>query len=65
MIHEVSKFIEQHGGPDKAAAASGYARSTLYAWANGTRKPDPNRLADISQRLGIPKQKLRPDLFKV
>lgn len=58
----ISEYIKKHG-PDKAAEISGYARSTLYAWANGSRRPDPNKLNEISQRLGIPKQKLRPDLY--
>ena len=61
-MKEISEFIDKHG-PDEAARLSGYARSTLYSWANGTRRPDPNHLNEISQRLGIPKQKLRPDLF--
>jgi transcriptional regulator with XRE-family HTH domain len=63
MNKHILDFIQKHG-PDKAAKVSGYSRSTLYSWARGARKPDPNLLKDISKRLGIPRQKLRPDLYE-
>lgn len=60
-MKEISDYIAKHG-PDKAAELSGYSRSTLYSWANGSRRPKPSRLKEISKKLGIPMHKLRPDL---
>jgi transcriptional regulator with XRE-family HTH domain len=62
-MKELIEFINKHG-PDKAAKVSGYSRSTLYSWARGARKPDPLKLKEISKRLGIPRHKLRPDLYE-
>jgi transcriptional regulator with XRE-family HTH domain len=61
-MNATKKYLLKHG-IQAAMRLSGYPRSTLYAWANGSRKPDAARLDEISQRLGIHKEKLRPDIF--
>lgn len=61
-MNAAKKYIKKHG-IRAAQELSGYARSTLYAWANGGRKPDPDKLDEISARTGIPKKELRPDIF--
>jgi transcriptional regulator with XRE-family HTH domain len=40
------------------------SRANVTRWENGTRKPSPDKLKDIEAVTGIPRQKLRPDLFE-
>jgi transcriptional regulator with XRE-family HTH domain len=40
----------------------GVSRSIAHRWETGTRKIGPDSLARVSEKTGIPKKSLRPDL---
>jgi transcriptional regulator with XRE-family HTH domain len=40
----------------------GVTRVTVHRWESGARKIDPELVASISQKTGIPGRLLRPDL---
>lgn len=40
----------------------GVSRPTAHRWETGVRKIGPNSLAAVSEKTGIPKRDLRPDL---
>ena len=40
----------------------GVSRPTAHRWETGERKIGPDSLAAVSEKTGIPKRELRPDL---
>lgn len=40
----------------------GVSRSIAHRWESGERKIGPDSLATVSEKTGIPKRELRPDL---
>lgn len=48
-----------------AAEIVGVYRESWARWETGMRKIDRKKLSDISQRTGIPKRVLRPDLAEI
>lgn len=40
----------------------GVSRPTAHRWETGARKIGPDSLSVVSERTGIPKRELRPDL---
>lgn len=55
------KAIREKGGYAALARALGVARQTVYKWRS--RVPI-DRVKDVEQFTGIPRQKLRPDVFE-
>ncbi len=49
----------------EAGQAFGVARETWAFWESGHRKIGRDKLASISEKTGIPKRDLRPDLAEV
>jgi len=47
------------------AALLGVARETVARWESGSRKIDEDLLPIVSERTGIPKTVLRPDLVEL
>ena len=43
----------------------GVRRETIARWETGDRKVDDNLLSGVSEKTGIPKNELRPDLAKL
>ena len=43
----------------------GEPRATVHRWETGARKIGPNKLDKVSEKTGIPKRELRPDLAEV
>jgi transcriptional regulator with XRE-family HTH domain len=52
--HEISQA--------ELARLLGVSRSIAHRWETGDRKIGPNSLAAVSEKTGIPKKELRPDL---
>ena len=55
---------EQNLRPSSLAAAMGVPASTVTRWLRGERKPSPEMAIKIERLTGIPRSKLRPDLFE-
>lgn len=43
----------------------GVAAETIYRWESGNRKIDPDLLPLVSEKTGIPREQLRPDLVNL
>lgn len=43
----------------------GRSRPTVHRWETGERKIGPESLSEVSQKTGIPKRELRPDLAEL
>jgi transcriptional regulator with XRE-family HTH domain len=48
----------------KLAKLLGVSPVTLFRWEKGDRQPNPTKLADITEKTGIPAKELRPDLVE-
>lgn len=50
--------------PAALAKLLGVSRPTVFRWETGARKIGVDSLEVVSQKTGIPKRELRPDLFE-
>lgn len=50
--------------PAALAKLLGVSRPTVFRWETGARKIGVDSLEAVSQKTGIPKRELRPDLFE-
>jgi transcriptional regulator with XRE-family HTH domain len=50
---------------DALAKELGVSSITVSRWETGMRKIARDKLADVSEKTGIPKRELRPDLAEV
>lgn len=57
---DMRKVIKAAGGATKFAAALGTGRSVIYLW----KQVPAERLIEIERITGVPRDKLRPDLFR-
>ena len=67
-IHPLKAFREKQEPPlsqGGLAVLLGVERETVTRWESGARKVSNQKLSDISQRTGIPKRVLRPDLAEI
>jgi len=63
--HPLTTFRKQHCPPlskQQLADMLGVVRMTIHRWERGKRKVDPDLLPTVSEKTGIPKGILRPDL---
>lgn len=64
--HPLKAYRDQrHQTQDALAKELGVSSITVSRWETGMRKIDRKKLSDISQRTGIPKRVLRPDLAEI
>ena len=47
----------------EAAARCGVNKSTYFRWESGATKVDITNLGKVSKATGIPRKRLRPDIF--
>lgn len=65
--HPLQEYRESFNPPLKRAAlakALGVARVTVKRWETGDRNIDPELVPSVSEKTGIPREKLRPDLVE-
>lgn len=62
MTQHLDKAINKLGGYPAVARKMGVTRQTLYRWASG--KVPAEKILVIERKLGVPRTKLRPDIFK-
>ena len=64
----LKEFRERHEPPltqeALGALIGGVSKETVSRWENGRRKPEPERVPKISRVTGIPRHKIRPDLYE-
>ena len=63
-MEDIKTYREQH----KLSCADfgkmvGVTRVTVFRWEDGTRRIDLSLVPKIAQITGIPREKLRPDVF--
>jgi len=58
----VRQIINNWGGAIKMADALGLPIQTVYSWINRDTVP-ARRVLDVSRLTGVPRYKLRPDLY--
>lgn len=64
--HPLKAYRDHRGQTQDALAKElGVSSITVSRWETGMRKIDRKKLSDISQRTGIPKRVLRPDLAEI
>jgi len=56
------ELVRWGGTPSRAARALGISRQRLHNWA--VRGVPIDQFIEISRRTGIPRQRLRPDLYE-
>ena len=64
-IHPLKIFRETQEPPlsqQELAELLGVKRETVNRWESGKRRIDEDRLPAVSEKTGIPKTRLRPDL---
>lgn len=65
VIHPLRAYREQHEPPLSQADLAvmlEVSRPTIWRWETGARKVDDDLLPTVSEKTGIPKATLRPDL---
>jgi transcriptional regulator with XRE-family HTH domain len=61
--HPLKDYREANGLTQEALAGElGVSSITVSRWETGARKIDPELLGAVSEKTGIPKRELRPDL---
>ena len=66
VVHPLVAYRKQHGLTQKALAARlDVARETVARWEKGQRTVDDDLLPMVSERTGIARGVLRPDLAKL
>jgi transcriptional regulator with XRE-family HTH domain len=66
VVHPLVAYRKQHGLTQKGLARQlDVARETVARWEKGIRKVDDDLLPRVSERTGIPRNVLRPDLDKL
>lgn len=66
--HPLKTFREEHHPPlTKAELADllGVARLTVHRWETGKRRIKSDLVGSVSEKTGIPKRQLRPDLAEL
>jgi transcriptional regulator with XRE-family HTH domain len=64
--HPLRAYRDQRGQTQDALAKElGVSSITISRWETGARKIDADLLPAISEKTGIPKRDLRPDLAEV
>lgn len=64
--HPLTTYREKQGLSRKGLAdLLDVQRETVFRWETGARKIDDELLATVSERTGIPRRELRPDLFNL
>jgi DNA-binding transcriptional regulator YdaS (Cro superfamily) len=53
-------IIKAAGGASKLAQGLGVSRAVLYLW----KRPPAERVIEFERLTGLPREKLRPDLYK-
>jgi transcriptional regulator with XRE-family HTH domain len=65
QVHPLRAFRENQDPPlsqEQLATLLGVSRVTVTRWESGTRKIDDVHVPLVSEKTGIPRAKLRPDL---
>lgn len=61
-MEALNQYIRAYG-PTRFAKAVGVTAGAVSHWLEGRRRPSPKQLAAIEKVTGIPRQKIRPDLY--
>ena len=65
-LKALTEYREQRGWtPAELARFLGEHRTTVHRWEAGARRIGRNKLEHVSEKTGIPKRELRPDLAEV
>jgi DNA-binding XRE family transcriptional regulator len=65
MSNLLADWIRDHGENMAALGRSvGLSRSAIFHIVKGTRKPSIPVMRELSRVTGIPREKLRPDLYE-
>lgn len=64
FMREIRALVKRHGSFGRASSATSINKKTLYAWSRGWRRPRPTEVDAVTMKTGIPKERVRPDVFK-
>jgi transcriptional regulator with XRE-family HTH domain len=65
-VHPLRSYREREGLTQRQLAESlGVTRTTVARWETFVRNVDGSRVQLVSDKTGIPKRELRPDLAKI
>jgi transcriptional regulator with XRE-family HTH domain len=65
-MNAIEQYRNDNGLTQEAFAdLVGKTKATVSRWESGVRAPSPETVLEIEAALGIPRQKLRPDLYPV
>lgn len=67
-VHPLKSFRDSQQPPltqERLGELLGVSKVSISRWETGERKPEPELLAGISEKTGIPPERLRPDLAEL
>lgn len=65
-LHPLEAYRTENGlSRSDLASKLDVSRMAVYRWETGSRRVDDDLLQAVSDRTGIPKRVLRPDLFEL